>query len=78
MISGFRREVTENCSLPGYYAASCVISYRRFGTTYRRIVRMAGHAARMRKARNEVGILFGNREVIEYGRCGSVMAVGVL
>jgi hypothetical protein len=39
---------------------------------------MVGHAARMRKARNEVGILFGNLEVIENGRCGSVMTVGVL
>jgi hypothetical protein len=39
---------------------------------------MAGHAARMRKARNEAGILFGNLEVIEYVRCGSVMALGVL
>jgi hypothetical protein len=24
MISGFRREVKENCALLGYYAASCV------------------------------------------------------
>jgi hypothetical protein len=39
---------------------------------------MARHAARMRKARNEDGILFGNLEVIEYVRCDSVMAVGVL
>ena len=51
-----------------------VIRYRRFRTTYRRSVRMAGHAARMREARNEVGILFGDLEVIEYGRCGSVVA----
>ena len=31
---------------------------------------MTGHAAHMRKARNEDGVLFGNLEVIEYGRCG--------
>jgi hypothetical protein len=33
LISGFRRDVHENCTLLGYYAASCV--YRRFRRTYR-------------------------------------------
>ena len=33
MISGFRREVDENCALLGYYAAESG-KYRRFGTTY--------------------------------------------
>jgi hypothetical protein len=39
---------------------------------------MAGRAALMKMARNEVGILFGNLEVTEYGRCDSVMAVAVV
>jgi len=33
-ISGFRREVYENCALLGYYARVVVIPYRRFGTAY--------------------------------------------
>jgi hypothetical protein len=35
VISGFRREVDENCALLGCYSASSVIYYRRFGTIYR-------------------------------------------
>jgi len=35
LISGFRPQVNENCAFLGYYAASVVIPYRRFGTTYR-------------------------------------------
>jgi len=34
MITGFRREVGENCALLGYYAAGSGLSYRRFGTIY--------------------------------------------
>jgi hypothetical protein len=34
-ISGFRSEVEEICTLPGYCAAYSGSSYRRFGTTYR-------------------------------------------
>jgi len=34
MISGFRRELAENCALLGYYEAS----YKRFGTTYRSLL----------------------------------------
>jgi len=33
-ISGSPREVDENCALLRSYAASVVIPYRRFGTTY--------------------------------------------
>jgi len=35
VISGLRREVDENCPLLGCHAATSVIPYRRFGTTYR-------------------------------------------
>jgi len=33
-ISGFRREVYQNCALLEYYARVVVILYRRFSTTY--------------------------------------------
>jgi hypothetical protein len=35
VITGFRREVAENCVFLGYYATSCGNTYRSFGTTYR-------------------------------------------
>jgi hypothetical protein len=35
MISGFHREVVENCALLGCCAASSANPYRRCGTTYR-------------------------------------------
>ena len=34
VISGFHREVDENCALMGYYEAINGNFYRRFGTTY--------------------------------------------
>ena len=34
MISGFRSEVFENCTLLGYHAACCGNFYRYFETTY--------------------------------------------
>jgi len=35
VISGFRRDVNENCVLLRYYAANSDNIYRRFRTTYR-------------------------------------------
>ena len=35
VISGFRREVAENCAILGYYAASSGNFFRRFWTIYR-------------------------------------------
>jgi len=39
VISDFRREVAENGALLDCYAAIVLISYRRFGTAYRSILR---------------------------------------
>jgi len=36
-ISGFRREVDENCVLLGHYAGDSGNLYRTFGTTYTKV-----------------------------------------